>query len=123
MAFPPIAIKTTNATVSEELQEALEQKFQSLEKYLGEETDVKCEAEFEKAAPSENGPVHRIEVNLFVAGVMHRAEATKETFIEAVDEVRDQLDKELRRRNKKYATLLKKGGRKIKNIMRFGQAG
>jgi len=53
---------------------------------------------------------------------MHRAEATKESFEEAVDEVRNQLDKELRRRNKKHATLLKKGGRQLKEMVRFGRA-
>lgn len=122
MAFPTITTKVTNADISDELKDILEQKLHSLEKFIGNETDVKCDVEFEKVAPHENGPIYRIEANLFVAGVMHRAEATRESFAEAIDEVRDELDKELRRHNKKHTTLLKKGGRRFKEMIRFGQS-
>ena len=120
MTFPTPNIKITNADVPVELQELLERKLQPLQRYLGDETDVVCDVEFEKTAPSENGPVFRLEINLQVAGDLHRAEATLESFEAAIDEVRDELDKELRRKHKKQDTLLKKGGRKIKNMMRFG---
>lgn len=122
MEFPTINFKFTNTETDSELQELLEQKLTSLNKYLGTETDVKCDAEFEKVAPSESGPVFRAEVNLFFAGDLYRAESTCESFSEAIDEVRDELDKELRRKNKKNNTLLRKGGRKIKQLMRFGRS-
>lgn len=121
MAFPTITTKVTNTTIADDLKDVLETKFGSLEKFIGDETDVTCDVEFEKVAPHENGPIYRIEANLLVAGVMHRAESTMESFEQAIDEVRDQLDKELRRRNKKHATLLKRGGRRIKDMMRFGR--
>ena len=120
MTFPTPNYKTTNANVTDALQALMEQKLAPLQKYLGEETDVICDVEFEKVAPSENGPVHRVEVNLKVAGALYRAEATLESFEAAIDEVRDELDKELRRNHKKGGTLLKKGGRKAKEMMRFG---
>lgn len=123
MAFPTITIKVTNTKIADDLKNVLEQKLRSLEKFVGNETDVKCDVEFEKVAPHEKGPIYRIDVNFLVAGVLHRAEATKESFEEAIDEVRDQLDKELRRRNKKHNTLLKKGGRRLKEMVRFGRSG
>lgn len=116
-----INFKFTNTESSDGLKTVLEQKLQSLEKFIGDETDVKCDVEFEKVTTSEHGPVYRVEVNLYVAGTMYRAEATLETFEEAIDEVRDELDKELRRNNKKHADLIKKGGRKIKEWLRFGR--
>lgn len=122
MAFPTITTRVTNTDIAGDLKNILEQKLYSLEKFIGNETDVKCDVEFEKVAPHEKGPIFRVEVNLLVAGVMHRAEATKESFAEAIDEVRNQLDKELRRHNKKQNTLLKKGGRQLKEMARFGQA-
>lgn len=122
MPFPPITIKTSGTTVSDEQKSLLEQKLTSLNKYLGQETDITCEAEFEKVAARENGPIFRVEVNLMVAGKMHRAEATMESFAQAIDEVRDELDKELRRKHKKQNTLLRKGGRKLKQLMRFGRS-
>ncbi len=121
MTFPTVNFKTTNVELEDKLLELLEDKLQSLNKYLGTETDVVCEAEFEKIAASEKGRVHRLEVNLQVAGTVYRAEATEDNFEKAIDEVRNELDKELRRANRKRDTLFKKGGRKIKEMMRFGR--
>lgn len=120
MTMPIINYKATGTDLSQELQTLLESKFTSLEKYIGEATDVKCEVEFEKTAPSENGQVFRVEANLWLNGTMYRADATEDQFEKAIDEVRAELDKELRRAHKKSQSLLKRGGRKLKEMMRFG---
>ncbi len=118
--FPSITYKSTNIAPNEKLQALVEQKFSSLEKYLGNETDVSCAVEFEKVAPRKSGEVHRVEANLRCHGRLYRAEATELSFEEAIDEVRDELDKELRRANDKRDSLMKRGGRKIKDMLRFG---
>ena len=120
MAFPMIQFKATNTELIGELQDILEMKLHSLEKYLGDETNLKCEAEFEKVTTQTSGPIYRVDVNLYVGGKMFRAESTEVSFEEAIDEVRNELDKELRRSNKKRETLFKKGGRKIKEILKRG---
>lgn len=119
--MPIINYKATNTQLDSVLQTLLENKLNSLEKYLGDETDINCEVEFEKVAPQENGRVHRVEVNLWLKGTLYRAEATEDQFEKAIDEVRAELDKELRRAHKKHHSLLRKGGRRIKEIMRFGR--
>jgi len=118
MAFPTINYKATNTELEERLQTLLEQKFESLERYIGEETDVKCDVEFEKVTSSQTGKVHRVEANLWLAGKLYRAEATELSFEEAIDEVQAELDKGLRRSVKKHETLVKRGGRAIKKMMR-----
>ncbi|MFT7645202.1 MAG: ribosomal subunit interface protein [Candidatus Paceibacteria bacterium] len=120
MAFPMIQFKVTNTELIGELQDIMEQKLHSLEKYIGDETDVKCAVEFEKITSQHSGKIYRIETNLHVAGKLYRAESTETTFEEAIDEVRNELDKELRRANKKKETMVKKGGRIIKDMMKFG---
>jgi len=121
MPMPIINYKITNAEVDQSLLDLLEAKFSSLEKFIGDETDVKCDVEFEKVAPHESGRVFRVEANLWLKGVLYRAEATEEQFEKAIDEVRAELDKELRRARKKQQSLIKRGGRMIKNMMRFGR--
>ena len=121
MTFPIINYKTTNAEVSSELKTLLEAKFTSLEKYLGDETDVQCDVEFEQVAPQQSGKIYRVEANLWLKGTMYRADATEDQFEKAIDEVRAELDKELRRATKKRHSLLKRGGRKLKDMMRFGK--
>lgn len=120
MSFPTITFKQTNVTVDEQLVSLLEQKLVTLEKFIGEAPSL-CEAEFEKVTHHQNGDVHRVEVNLQVNGKLYRAEATEDSFEKAIDEVRSELDKELGRARDKEDTLLKKGGRKIKELLRFGR--
>jgi len=122
MAFPIIQFKATNTEMNEELQDFTEKKLSSLEKFINdEETDLKCAVEFEKITAQQSGEVYRVEVNFFKEGTLFRAESTKDGFEKAVDEVRDELDKEMRRAHKKQATMVKRGGRAIKDMLRFGK--
>ena len=121
MAFPMIQFKATNTELIGDLQDIMEMKLHSLEKYIGDETDLKCQVEFEKVTTQNSGQIFRVEANLYVGGRLYRAESTETTFEEAIDEVRNELDKEMRRSNKKHETLMKKGGRAIKRMMRRGE--
>ena len=58
--------------------------------------------------------------NFWLAGKMHRAEATEATFEAAIDVVKDELDRELNKEHDKHQTLVRKGGREIKEAIRFG---
>lgn len=120
MSFPIINFKSTNTESDVALQDLLQDKLTSLEKFIGEETDVKCDAEFEKTTPQQSGAVHRVEVNFWLRGKLYRADATEVSFEAAIDEVRNELDKELSRANDKHNSLIKRGGRKIKEMLRFG---
>lgn len=121
MSFPAIQFKATNTKLDEKLTDLLEKKFSSLDKFVGDESDVRCEVEFEKVADNHSGPVFRVEANLHLHGKLYRAEATLESFEQAIDEVKSELEKELRRAHDKRETLIKKGGKKIKEMMRFGE--
>ncbi len=113
-----IQFKITNTDLEERVKDLLEGKFQSLEKYLGDETDLKCEVEFEKVTAQQNGNIHRVEANLYKGGKLYRAEATEDSFEKAIDEVRNELDKKMRRDNKRHNTLIKRGGQMLKGMMR-----
>lgn len=118
-----IQYKATNIQLDTTWQDLVEQKFQSLEKYIGDETDTKCDVEFEKETGDHHnsGKLHRVEVNLYIHGRLYRAVASEESFQKAIDEVRGELDRELAKSNEKRETLIKRGGRKIKEMLRFGK--
>lgn len=121
MAFKNITFKHTNSGTNGSIHQFVSQKLAVLEKYVGNETDVRVEVEFEKDAPQKTGPICRVEVNIWVAGVLFRAETTQETFEAAVDVVKGDLDQEMRKAHKKRNSLLRRGGRMIKEMMRFGE--
>lgn len=122
MVFDRIIFKHTNIGADEKLHSYVTSRLSALQKYIAEgETDVKCEVEFEKVSAQQSGRVCRIEVNVWVAGTLYRAEATEETFEAATDVVRDEVDAEMNKAHKKRNSLIRRGGRKLKEMMRFGK--
>ena len=121
MAFPTIQFKATNTELNDTLTTLVEQKFETLDKYIGDETDVRCEVEFEKETAHQSGNFFRVEANLTIHGKLYRSSASEESFEKAIDTVRNELDKEVRRASSKRETLIKKGGRMFKDMMRFGK--
>jgi len=117
MEFPIINFKYNDLEEVKPLADLMQQKLQSLTKYLHEEQSITCDVEFEKVAPQNAGQVYRAEVNLMVEGTLFRAEATENSFEVAIDEVRNELDKELRRAKDKQVTLDKDAGRAAKEQM------
>ena len=121
MTFPTINYKFNDLPEAQQLTDLVEQKCAAFDKYLHGKSSAVCDVEFEKVAPRQNGQVHRLEVNLMIDGTLYRAEATEESFEKAIDEVRDELDKELRRAKEKQATIDKQAGRAAKEQLVTGQ--
>ncbi len=122
MLMPPLEInfKATHTELETRYRALLEQKFNSLEKFIGSESDVNCTVEFEKITNQSAGKLYRVEANLYLAGKLYRVEATEDNFEKAISRVRDELEKRLRRAVGKRESLLRLGHRKIKNMLRFG---
>ncbi len=121
MTIPSITTKATNITITPKIHELIEQKFAPLGKFIpkGAENTI-CEVELSKIAEHQSGKIYRAEANLTILGKLYRAEATEEHIEKAIDEVRDELKRELVRASGKRESLIKRGGRKIKEMMQFG---
>ncbi len=118
MSFPTIVFKFTQTPVVHQLEDLVTQKFQSLERYVGGKPDARCEVEFVKVAPHQHGEIYQVEANIWVDGVLYRAEAVAENFEKAIDGVRSELDTELGRARTKRMSLFRRGARKMKAMMR-----
>ncbi len=116
-----ITFKHTNSETDSRIHDFVRQKLSILDRYIGEETDVRMEVEFEKVVSHKTGPICRVEVNVWKAGKLFRADSTQMTFEAAIDVVKDELDQEMKRSNEKHTSLLRRGSRKIKEMMRFGR--
>lgn len=121
MTFPTITFTHKNVSPDQTLQQLVTNKLTSLQKYLQGARSVRCEAEIERMMGRTQGPICRIEVNLWRGDRLTRAEATEETFEKAVDEVRRNLEHELERAHDKRVSLFRKGARRIKDMMRWGR--
>jgi len=123
MSFPTIInTKATNMELTPELEALLDQKLESLVKFIPEgETDLKCDVELEKVTDHhQSGKIHRAEINLHIGGTLYRAEATEDQMEKAIDGMRDGVKREVRRTSAKRESLFRRGSRKVKNMLRFG---
>lgn len=114
MTFPTVSYKYNNLPNAEVLAKAADQKLQTLEKFIGQDTPALCEVEFEKVASRQQGKIFRVEVNLTINGTLHRVEATEESFDAAIEEVRAELDKKLRRDKDKQTSIIRRAGNRLK---------
>lgn len=121
MTFPHISTRTSNITMTPQLEALLEQKFSALGKLIDARGDERCEIELEKIAEQHSGKIFRAEVNLFSGGKLFRAEATEEQIEQSIDTIRNELKRELQRDHGKRHSLFKRGRQAIKNMLRFGE--
>jgi ribosomal subunit interface protein len=116
MTFPTINYKYNSIEEAKSLAEVVDQKFITLERFVGN-NPATCEVEFEKVAAHQHGRIFRVEANLSIKGELHRAQATEESFERAIDEVRHGLEQDLSRAKDKHHTLDKNNGRAMKEQM------
>lgn len=119
MSFDHITFKHTNSSVREPLQLLISEKLQSLKKFVDDTATV--EVEIEGLVSHASGKNCRIEVNIRHKGSFYRAEATEATFEAALDIARDQLSHEMQTARGRKHSLVRRGARKIKEMVRFGR--
>jgi len=114
MTFPTISYKYNGVEHADALTTLTDQKLSSLSKFIAPNTPALCEVEFEKVASHQQGRIYRVEANLTIDGTLYRTEATEETFEYAIDEVRNELDKKIRREKDKQTSFIRRAGHKLK---------
>lgn len=89
-----INIKGTNAKLTLEIKEIIEEKVSSLSKYYGNIIEADVEVGITNFH-HQKGDIFRAEINLTVPNALVRAEAETDNIVKAINEVRDKLKIEL----------------------------
>lgn len=115
-----INIKSKNFNMTPQIEEYITSKISSVEKFLqmSREENVLVEFEVEQSKHHKKGEVYRAEANLSVRGKLFRGDSTRYDVKTAIDNVKDQLEKQIRRSKTRRFELFEKGARVIKNILR-----
>lgn len=119
-----IKIKTTNIELTDAIEAYVEEKVRSVEKFAMAHMSENpiAEVEIGKTTNHHNsGDLFRAEVNLRVRGKDFRATSEKSDLYAAIDDVRNELVRELNSHKDKTRTLVRRGAGVIKNILRFGK--
>jgi putative sigma-54 modulation protein len=112
-----INLKGTNLDLTPDIKSYLEKRLASLEKFLDEDdTTVVCDVELERSTKHKTGDVFRGEVTIRTRSGLYRAEANGETAEAAIDTVKDEVMRELRREKRKRIHLFRRGGARLKEF-------
>jgi ribosomal subunit interface protein len=112
-------IKTTNIDLTPEVSTQVHEKLSVIEKYLSTEGDKAVLAEVEvELITKRQSPVYRTEINVSSDGKFYRAVTKRSSLSEAMDELKDEISKVIKRKTQKQDSMFRKGGRLIKKILK-----
>ena len=120
-----IRIKTTDYEITPEVRKYLDERIAHIEKLLGNDANnARLEIELGRAAgrPRHGANIWFAEVLVKYDGSNKiRATNNSESINGAIDDVRNEIERQLLKEKKLHKRILHKGGEAVKRLMRFGQ--
>lgn len=116
-----IIFKTKDFVLTPSIEDYIHKKLESLEKFLSgfNEELTKIEIELGRTTSRHRtGDIFRAEINLSVGSKLFRVESEQDDLFAAIDEVRDDLEQEIKKFKTKKETIFIRGARSIKK--KFG---
>ena len=118
-----IRIKTTDYQITPEVSAYLEERLAHLQKFLGDTADtVRCEVELGRDAgrPRHGANMWFAEVQIIQPGqALVRATNHSESINGAIDDVKEEVERQLRRGRKLHIRMYRKGGAFAKRLLRL----
>ncbi len=112
-----INLKATHITITPDVQNYLDKRLLSLEQFIDkDDSGVVCNVELERFVHHRRGDVFRAEITLSTREGVYRAEAKGESVEAAIDKVKDEVVRGLRRKKRKKIHLLRRGGVALKDF-------
>jgi putative sigma-54 modulation protein len=112
-----IIFKKKDFEITPNIQEYVQKKIETLEKFFksfGEEKIV-VEVDLGKTTGRQKtGEIFRAEINLSLGGKLFRCESEQDDLFAAIDEVRDDLEQEIKKFKEKKETIFIRGARSLK---------
>lgn len=116
-----INIKATNTELTPAISTYVEEKVLGLDKFIVAEDPESVLANVEIGLSTkhhQSGKVFRAEINLHIAGKYLRAVSEQEDLYAAIDDMRDQVAREITSFKNKERDLFRKGGAAIKDFLK-----
>lgn len=113
--------KAKNIDLTDSIKQYAEDKISMLEKYIDIESDTNIFAELEigkEVSDQHSGDIFISILNLEIGGELYRVESETDNLYAAIDEVKDEATRVLRKGKNKKRDLVRRGALKIKNMVR-----
>lgn len=114
-------IKATDLELTPAIKSYLEAKILMINKFVDSSTGgVLADVELAKTTGQHHlqGEIFKAEINLQINGNFYRASSTQEDLYAAIDEMKDEIIRQITKDKNKKQTLFKKGARRLKGLLR-----
>ncbi len=112
-------IKTTALDLTPAISDYLDKRFDAINKFFVNDSTAQIDVELARTTNHhKNGDIFRAEVHIVGKGVNTYASSEKEDLYMAIDAVRDEILRTVKSSNEKHRSLVRRGGAKIKNIIK-----
>lgn len=114
-----IKIKSTNVSMGPAVEEYVFKKMQSLDKFMKNVDSVLCEIELAKNTKHHKSvDLYKAEANIGYDGRQVYVYSEKDDLYAAIDEMRDEAERTIISRRKRYLSMVRKGSKKVKELIR-----
>ena len=116
-----VQIKATSIELSPSIEEYARKRVESLEKYFKKDNpeDILVSVEVAKTTRHhKSGDIFKAEIFVRAKGKEYYALSEKEDLYSAIDDVKDEIEREVSSWKDKSRTLFRRGGARIKNIIK-----
>lgn len=113
-------LKGTGLTISSEVSNYLDKRLEGIEKFLPVDGGgLVVDVELGKTTNHHNaGEIFRAEINIHIGGRSFRAVSEREDLLAAIDEMKDEITRELSSHKEKRISLVRRGGQKLKEMIK-----
>ncbi len=114
-----INIKNTNMVLTGAIYGYVAKRLDAIEKLFKNDPSAQCDIELAKTTEHhKTGDIFRAEIHIIAKNKNHYASAEEKDIYRAIDVVRDEMLREVRSLKAKKISLVRRGGARIKNIIK-----
>lgn len=113
-----VNVKATNMDLVPDVRAYLDKRLEAVAKFVDKRAPAAvCDVEVGKTTKGQrHGDIFRAEINLEMDGQFFRATAERQNINAAIDAVKKEILRELKRQKEKEVHLLRRGGAKLKEM-------
>jgi ribosomal subunit interface protein len=114
-----INLKATNITLSPSISEYTDKHFKKVSKLLRDNEAVQCDIELARTTEHHNkGEIFRAEIHIVGGGKNLYASSERSDLYVAIIAVRDEILRELKSKNDKSRSFIRRGGARVKAMVK-----
>jgi len=114
-----INIKTTAFAMTDAISDYVAKRLEKVTKLIGEDPSVQCDVELARTTSHHNkGDIFKAEIHIVGAGKNLYASSEKEDLYSAIDDVQNEIIRELTTDKEKKLSMVRKGGARMKSMMK-----